>query len=53
MVDLAGVTAGGAGSVDAAVLIGAVLLEAVLLYVGYGAVEQVFGHRVVDRLKGE
>ncbi|MFC6758152.1 MULTISPECIES: DUF7512 family protein [Haloarcula] len=53
MVDLAAVAAGGANSVDAAVLIGVVLLEAVLLYIGYGAVEQVFGHRVVDRLKGE
>jgi hypothetical protein len=53
MVDLAAVASSGAGSVDAALLIGAVLLEAVLLYVGYGAVEQVFGNRVVKRLRGE
>mgnify|MGYP006875065575 FL=1 len=53
MVDLAAVASGGAGSVDAALLIGAVLLEAVLLYVGYGAVEQVLGNRVVKRLRGE
>ena len=53
MVDLAAVASSGAGSVDAALLIGAVLLEAVLLYVGYGAVEQVLGNRVVKRLRGE
>ena len=53
MVDLAAFTSLGAGSVDAALLIGAVLLEATLLYVGYGAVEQAFGHVVVERLRGE
>ena len=53
MVDLAAVVSGGAGSVDAALLIGAVLLEATLLYVGYGAVEQTLGPVVVKRLKGE
>jgi hypothetical protein len=53
MVDLTAVTSMGAGSVDAAMLIGAVLLEAVILYVGYGAVEQAFGHRVVEHLRGE
>jgi len=53
MVDLAAVAAAGGGSVDAAMLIGVVLLEAALLYVGYGAVEEVFGQRVVERLRGE
>ncbi|WP_324664410.1 DUF7512 family protein [Haloarcula sediminis] len=53
MVDLAAVAAGGAGSVDAALLVGTVLLEAVLLYIGYGAVERVVGNRVVERLRGE
>ena len=43
----------GSGTVDAAMLIGAVLLEAALLYVGYGAIEQAFGDRVVERLRGE
>ena len=53
MVDLAAVASAGGGSVDAAMLIGAVLLEAAILYVGYGAVEQAFGHVVVERLRGE
>ena len=37
-------------SVDAGMLIGAVLLEAIVLYVGYGAVEQLFGEPVVNRI---
>ena len=53
MVDLAAVASAGGGSVDAAMLIGAVLLEAAILYVGYGAVEQAFGRRVVERIRGE
>ena len=53
MVDVAAVASGGAGSVDAALLIGAVLVEAALLYVGYGALEQALGPVVVRRLKGE
>ena len=53
MVDLAAVTSIGACSVDAAMLIGAVLLEAAILYVGYGALEQALGPRVVKRLRGE
>lgn len=40
-----------AASLDGAILIGAVLLEAIVLYVVYGVVEQVFGHRVVERLR--
>ncbi|WP_310921260.1 DUF7512 family protein [Haloarcula saliterrae] len=43
----------GAGGADAATLIGAVLLEAGILYVGYGAVEAAVGQRVVERLRGE
>ncbi len=38
-------------SVDAGMLIGAVLLEAIVLYIGYGAVEQLFGEPVVNRIK--
>jgi len=53
MVDLAAFASMGAGSIDAAMLIGAVLLEAAVLYVGYGALEQAFGDRVVKHLKGE
>lgn len=36
---------------DAGTLIGTVLLEAIVLYVGYGALEQVIGRPMVDRLK--
>ena len=40
-----------AASLDSAILLGIVLLEAIVLYGVYGAVEQVSGHRVVDRLR--
>ncbi len=40
MVDLAAFTSMGADGIDAAMLIGAVLLEAAILYVGYGAVDR-------------
>jgi len=53
MVDLTAFASMGGGGVDAAMLIGAVLLEAALLYVGYGAVEEAVGQRVVERLRGE
>lgn len=53
MADLAAVTSMGAGSIEAAKLIGVVLLEAALLYVVYGALEQALGHRVVKQLRGE
>jgi hypothetical protein len=33
---------------EAAALIGVVLLEALLLYVGYGFAEQVLGQRILD-----
>jgi hypothetical protein len=36
---------------QAAALIGVVLLEAMVLYVGYGAAEQALGHRLVERIK--
>ncbi|OAQ54270.1 hypothetical protein HTG_01660 [Natrinema mahii] len=43
------------GSVDAMIeaglVIGIVLLEAIVLYVGYGAAEQVLAGPVVDRIK--
>jgi len=38
-------------SVDAGMLIGVVLLEAIVLYIGYGAAEQLFGEPVVNRIK--
>lgn len=37
---------------DAAVVIGAVLLEALVLYVGYGVLERRFGPRLVRALGG-
>jgi len=53
MVDLGAFTSMGAGGVDAAMLIGAVLVEAALLYVGYGALEQAVGHSIVERIRRE
>jgi hypothetical protein len=41
------------GPVGAAVLIGIVLAEALLLYVGYGALEKVLGKRLGRYLRGE
>lgn len=41
-----------ASVVDAAVVIGAVLVEALVLYVGYGALERRFGPRLVRALGG-
>lgn len=38
-------------SIDGAVLIGAVLVEAIILYVVYGVVENVLGQRVINRLR--
>lgn len=37
--------------VEAGLLIGIVLLEAIVLYVGYGIVEEVLGDRLIERLK--
>jgi len=36
---------------QAGVLVGAVLVEAVVLYVGYGVAEQVVGERLIDRIE--
>ena len=44
--------AGTSPSVQALALIGVVLLEAIALYIGYGAVEEVVGSAVLDRLAG-
>jgi hypothetical protein len=41
------------GNAQAAALVGLVLVEAALLYVGYGALEQLVGARVVRLLRGE
>jgi hypothetical protein len=38
-------------SVDSAVLIAAVLVEAIILYGVYGVVENALGQRVVNRLR--
>jgi hypothetical protein len=37
--------------VEAGLLIGVVLVEALVLYVGYGAVEQFLGQRLVEQIK--
>lgn len=37
--------------VQAGALIGAVLLEAAILYVGYGAVERAVGPAVIERIE--
>ena len=41
------------GNALAAALVGLVLLEAAVLYVGYGALEQLVGKHVVRLLQGE
>ncbi|MDG5778515.1 hypothetical protein VB773_11895 [Haloarculaceae archaeon H-GB2-1] len=41
------------GPVGASMLIGVVLLEALVLYVGYGALEQWVGPTITRALKGE
>lgn len=40
-------------TLQAVALVGLVLVEAALLYVGYGALERAVGPRVVERLKGK
>ena len=43
-----------ASGVDgAALVVGVVLLEAILLYVGYGVLERVLGPTIVDALRGQ
>lgn len=41
------------GPVGAVVLIGVVLAEALILYVGYGALEKLLGARIARYLRGE
>jgi hypothetical protein len=41
------------GNAQAVVLVGLVLVEAAVLYFGYGVLEQVFGRHVVALLRGE
>ncbi|MGM0591938.1 MAG: DUF7512 family protein [Halobacteriota archaeon] len=41
------------GNVQAGALIGIVLIEAIVLYAGYGALEQALGEYVVGLLRGE
>jgi hypothetical protein len=41
------------GPVGAALLIGVVLVEAVVLYVGYGALERVLGPTITDAIRGD
>jgi hypothetical protein len=41
------------GPAGAALLIGIVLVEAMLLYVGYGALEQLLGPTITRLLRGE
>ncbi|MFC5369183.1 DUF7512 family protein [Salinirubrum litoreum] len=40
------------GNTQAAVLIGLVLLEAIVLYVGYGLLESALAKRVTDLIRG-
>ncbi|WP_254766715.1 DUF7512 family protein [Salinilacihabitans rarus] len=40
-------------SMEAATLVGTVLVEAIVLYVGYGAIERVAGRTVVEKLSSE
>ncbi|AGN00550.1 hypothetical protein L593_02995 [Salinarchaeum sp. Harcht-Bsk1] len=46
MIDVSGLP----GWTQAAALIGVVLVEAMVLYVGYGALEQAIGQKLIDRL---
>jgi len=41
------------GTTGAAVIIGLVLVEAILLYVGYGVLESVFGPTIEKALRGD
>jgi hypothetical protein len=41
------------GDAQAAVLVGVVLLEAIVLYVGYGALEQVASEYFIGLLRGD
>lgn len=41
------------GWTQAAVVIGLVLVEAIVLYVGYGALERLVGSTITDAIRGE
>ncbi|MFD1563936.1 hypothetical protein ACFR99_10280 [Haloarchaeobius amylolyticus] len=41
------------GNAQAVALVGLVLLEAIVLYVGYGSLEQLLGEYVVGLLRGD
>ena len=41
------------GPTGAAVIIGVVLVEAILLYVGYGALESLLGPTITNVLRGD
>jgi len=41
------------GPAGAALLIGVVLVEAIVLYLGYGALERVFGPAITDAIRGD
>jgi hypothetical protein len=47
MVDISGLPP----TLEAGTLIGTVLLEAVVLYLGYGVAEELFGDSVVERIQ--
>jgi hypothetical protein len=43
-----------ASGIDGAVLVvGVVLVEAIILYAGYGVLERVFGPAIVDAVRGQ
>lgn len=44
-------TSGYSPLVDAGILIGIVLVEAIVLYVGYGVLEEAFGQMLIERIK--
>jgi len=41
------------GWTQAATIIGIVLLEAIVLYVGYGALERLVGSRIIAAIRGD
>jgi len=41
------------GSGQAAAVIGIVLLEAIVLYVGYGALEKLVGSKIIATIRGD
>ncbi|MEF8779713.1 MAG: hypothetical protein V5A46_03415 [Haloferacaceae archaeon] len=41
------------GLTQAVLVIGLVLVEAIVLYVGYGALESIFGSAITDAIRGD